>query len=92
MTWDASSLRAAALALRAQGAPRMPDGSPATAEALDTGEARAAYMEAGQAPVFGALAEGGALVLEDGETMGGVSWVEAYDALAGLMEALAARV
>ena len=85
----AGDLRRAALLLRAAGEPRMPDGSAATVDALATDAARAAYMEAGQAPVFEALVACGALELEDGEGVGDSSWAEAYDALASLMEALA---
>lgn len=85
----AGALRRAAAMLRAHGDPRMPDGSRATTDALATDAARAAYMEAGQNPVFEALAACGALELEDGEGVVDASWAEAYDALASLMEALA---
>lgn len=86
---DAGSLRGAALALRAHGDLRTPDGGPYTTDALATDAARTAYMEAGVEALCRALVLSGALELEDGETVGGVAWVEMYGALAALMEELA---
>ena len=87
--FDVGRLLGAAAQMRAQGAPRMPDGTVYTVDMAASDRARAAYMEAGTDAFQAGLVAAGACEPDPDSETGCLAWCEIYDGLAAVFERLA---
>lgn len=89
--FDVGRLLDAAARMRAQGAPRMPDGTEYTVDMAASDRARAVYMEAGTDAFQAGLVAAGACEPDDDpeSESDALPWCVLYDGLAAAFERLA---